>query len=296
MNDTVTITVSKWEEYNPRKDLKSMPWFRIAADIGYSPTLYKLPVEAKWLWIFILSTCAKNISDTIEMEIDYLADYSDVSAENIKKYLTEFERRKLILLNPIESDRIRSSQIGVILDDQESVPKRRGENGEENREEESRGDESAVAPTPPDFFKDFIFKDCPKTKLTLWASKFDHDFILEELPKVKDWIKTKPPKKAFHVFFEDWLNRGYPSFQERKLKPKKVSPEIDANAKRFASEFYENVMKGTDEEPWLGNTNFDFEIMEKIGDLSKIRNSKPSQKQQIMSEIKAVILKAMDTG
>lgn len=90
------IKVLNWVEYNPRKDLKSMPWFRLNSDIGYSEKLFGLPNEAKWFWIFILSTCARKTNGEISINFNYTSYHSGVSEKNIKKYLELFENKGLL--------------------------------------------------------------------------------------------------------------------------------------------------------------------------------------------------------
>lgn len=295
MSESVTITVLKWDEYNPRKDLKSMPWFRIAADIGYSKTLYKLPVEAKWFWIFVLSTCAKEVSGTVEMEIDYLADYSGIEQESVKKYLEIFEKRKLISLDPNEPDRIRSASSGTILGDNENVPKRRGENGDENRKED--GEKNGVAGADPFLiFNDPVFEKASISKTLEWLDLYDAEFIKAQIPKLKEWSRAKKPPKAWDTFFEDWFERGYPDYLNRKKKPKKRSAGQEANALAYANNAYQSIINGGTLKPWKGDTPVDFEFLEKFGNTEKILNSTPAQKHGLLLDIKDVYLEIFDTG
>lgn len=111
------IEVVTWEKYNPRKDLKSMPWFRLNADIGYSETLFELNPEQKWLWIFVLSTCTKKCSGRITVNPRFFAYHSGVREQNILKHIQVFVKRGLIRLTN-ESDRISTDQI-------ENVPNER---------------------------------------------------------------------------------------------------------------------------------------------------------------------------
>ncbi len=300
----ITIEVVKWDDYNPRKDIKSMSWFKLSSDIAFSPTLFGLTAQAKWFWVFTLSAIAKNINthltktgclpDTpgrLETTTEYLAHHSGVNEDLIVSFYEEFKERGLVLINPPLSTCQKSVRDTnePVRDTNASVPKRESNSREDKKE---KREESALS----FFYNHSVFKDTPKEALDAWIKRFDEEYVLQEFNGALAWKGKTQLKKSFQVFFDDWLVRGWAIHLERKSKAKKIKPEVEANAKRFASEFYDNVRSGTDENPWLGNTNFDFEIMEKIGDLAKIRNSKPSDKQKIMSEIKAVILQTMDTG
>lgn len=120
------IEVLSWSKYNPRKDIKSMPWFKLQSDIGYSEDLFELKPEQKWLWIFILSTCARKLSGTIKLSIDYITHYSGVDKEIIEETLQVFGTIGLV--------RITDASVRI---PSESVCKRREE---ERREEENRQD------------------------------------------------------------------------------------------------------------------------------------------------------------
>ena len=56
MNRPIYIRFINWEKYNPRKELKSLSWLRLDADIGFSESLFGLNAESKWLWIFLGKT------------------------------------------------------------------------------------------------------------------------------------------------------------------------------------------------------------------------------------------------
>lgn len=90
------IELLSWGKFQTRKDLKSMPWFKIQSDIGYSETLFGLSAEQKWLWIFTLSTCARKISPEIEINIDYFSHNSGVKKEVIVKTMQIFENKGLV--------------------------------------------------------------------------------------------------------------------------------------------------------------------------------------------------------
>lgn len=113
MNRPIYIRFINWEKYNPRKELKSLSWLRLDADIGFSESLFGLNAESKWLWIFLLSYSAKKNSDTIHIDLDYINYHSSVKKENIFKYVELFISKGLVELNQIdpEPDRIRTNPI-----------------------------------------------------------------------------------------------------------------------------------------------------------------------------------------
>lgn len=90
------IEIKNWEKYNPRKELKTLTWLRLDADIGFSESLFGLDPDARWLWIFTLSLSAKKNSASFLVDIDYVSFHSGVKKDFIEKYLVLFEQRGLI--------------------------------------------------------------------------------------------------------------------------------------------------------------------------------------------------------
>lgn len=297
----IVIEIIKWEDFNPRKDIKSMPWFKLASDIGYSETLFGLDTCAKWLWVFLLSTCAKKISGRVSTTVSYIAHYSGVHADLIMGILEEFEGRGLIKINPPETspavpdrdpDESVQVQNGVTEVPDGSVSKKRGE---EKREDKNRGEENGDAtPDPFLIFNDPVFKNASIEKMLKWANEYDPKFIEAQIPKLQEWIKVKRVK-AWDTFFEDWFGRGYPEYVARKNKPKKLSPEIEASVSAQTNYIYKKIMDGGRENPWTGQSDFEFNFLENFGSVAKVLNSTKSR-DEIRAEIRAVVIATMDTG
>lgn len=90
------IVVINWDKYNPRKDIKTMSWFRVESDIGFDVNLFKLTPQQKWVWIFILGLCAKENRMYVNTELEYLEMYSGVSIDDIQTTLDHLVKRKMV--------------------------------------------------------------------------------------------------------------------------------------------------------------------------------------------------------
>ncbi len=203
------IIITNWEEYNPRKDLKSMPWFRIKSDIGFSETLFGVDPDLKWLWIFILSHCAKKISEEIEVNFQYMAFHSGLSKERIEKGIQLFERKGLVQVTD-ESDLITN----------EPVPKKREE---ERREEEKRGEEKPSRAIgcistfdDDDEIKKFLAK-VPQSSQERWLKIYpDIAWLKSEILKAMTWIELNPQRRPQKNgrFLGSWFSRGWESYRK----------------------------------------------------------------------------------
>lgn len=127
------LAIPCWDNYNPRKDLKSTPWFRLESDIVSSLKLFGLSAEQKWLWVFTLSLVAKKNGEEIELDLDYWQHFSGVDQETIIKTLQVFKKKGLITLTN-ESDRIRSNPIENVPNERTNVTNERNETDEESSE------------------------------------------------------------------------------------------------------------------------------------------------------------------
>lgn len=106
------IKICGWENHNPRKDLKTMTWFRVESGIGFSEKLFRLPADGKWLWIFLLSLCARNNTGKSKFQLDFIEFHTGIKEKQLIKYFKILEQSQLIEIiqdvpNTDESDRCR---------------------------------------------------------------------------------------------------------------------------------------------------------------------------------------------
>lgn len=92
------IEVVKWEEYNPRreKNLKSMHWFRLQTDLPFNPKMFELSINAKWVFICLLCTCAKKVTNIVEVSDNYLSHISGVAIKEIPNIINSLQSCGLI--------------------------------------------------------------------------------------------------------------------------------------------------------------------------------------------------------
>ena len=64
--------INGFKNFNPRSDLKSMPWLRLQNDFYDKEDFFDEDINTCWLFIFLLCQCAQKVSDTINMDEKYL--------------------------------------------------------------------------------------------------------------------------------------------------------------------------------------------------------------------------------
>jgi len=92
----VKIQIKNWKKFNPRSDLKTMPWFRVSSSIVFDRKLYGLVPEQKWLWICLLAIAAQENSSEIELDFDYLSHHAGVQKKHILQAVDHFEKMGLL--------------------------------------------------------------------------------------------------------------------------------------------------------------------------------------------------------
>jgi uncharacterized phage protein (TIGR02220 family) len=77
------IEIPKWAKHNPRSDAKSCSWFRMSNDFFTDPEFYGATLEARMLWIFILSAASKKMDAKIKINTQMVADTLSSRVESI---------------------------------------------------------------------------------------------------------------------------------------------------------------------------------------------------------------------
>lgn len=95
-----TINIINFEKFNPRKDRKEHSWFRLDNTIAFSEDLFGLDADQKWFWIYLLSFESKKQSGSIDLNWEYLEQYSGVSIKKMKAAIAHFEKRGMIQIVP----------------------------------------------------------------------------------------------------------------------------------------------------------------------------------------------------
>jgi hypothetical protein len=94
--EDVSITITQWEKYNPRNDLKSMNWFRLENKLPEHPAFFELSVSGKWFFVWLLCQCAKKMDGSINLKMTYCVHFSGVGKKEIIETLQILEAHELI--------------------------------------------------------------------------------------------------------------------------------------------------------------------------------------------------------
>jgi len=205
------IEINGWSQYNPRKELKSMSWFKLQSDIATSRKLFQLTPEQKWLWIFILSECAKNNTSSYKIDLEYISFYSGVTISVIEESIKIFSNRDLIVIcnaeqcirnepvtNPIRTrNELDTNSYGQKKYEHDHEQKRvieRKKERKEKKEKKERGEEKEKENAPP--HKNFtsiiinLWDTVLGEKLNRYALKNQSRSTIENLKNSTGWLTT----------------------------------------------------------------------------------------------------------
>lgn len=83
MNGQIIVTITGWEKYNARADVKHPTWFRMENDISISPALFGLLPEERWVWVTLMSQASKKSDAVITIQLEWFSWYTGASADTI---------------------------------------------------------------------------------------------------------------------------------------------------------------------------------------------------------------------
>lgn len=109
--EITSITINKWESFQPRKDRSNHTWFRVENTIAFSETLHGLSADQKWFWICLLAYASKKNSGEIAANWSYFETTFGVTTKRMKEALISIEAHGAVTLSydterlPLATDR-----------------------------------------------------------------------------------------------------------------------------------------------------------------------------------------------
>lgn len=94
--ENITLTINKWSDYQPRKDLITLTWFRVDTGLFNGQTYFLLKNEGIILFLFLLSEAAKDNKADISLSLDYIADKIKLKNDVILSSLKKLESLQLV--------------------------------------------------------------------------------------------------------------------------------------------------------------------------------------------------------
>jgi hypothetical protein len=213
----VSVTVLKWDEYNPRKDLKHPTWFRVDASIVMNRKLHKLNGEQRWFWVFLCALACPLKGGPVAYDLDFWADQSKCSPEGITKALEILEANGTLSIereqprtDPNESAHTRTD---LALTNGTNGTGRTNERTEEDppKPKLERDPEPERGPLPLFFDEDYL-KDLSESGKRKLIENFGLELITAEIEKINlAWafeLEGNRNPNEFAVYLRRWLENA----------------------------------------------------------------------------------------
>lgn len=209
------ITIKNFEKFNPRKDLKSMPWLRLENNFYDQEDFFDEDVDACWLYVFLLCQCAQKVSATVDMREKYLINKSKMGKKRFDAALLRLSYKSLILLETNESDRVRTDSCLT-------------------NERTERTNKRVRTDRASDFDLESIYALYPKKqgkaagmkKLhSIIKSQETYDIVMQGVKNYADFVEREKTENKFIANFSTWVNQSRwednyssdPSWEEKML-------------------------------------------------------------------------------
>lgn len=119
------VEIHKWDDYNPRKDIKRAHWFRLENTFFTDNKFFKLTHVQKLLWIALLCEASKEQRSTVEVCEELLATIVKCTVEEVNEALEAFKNIGVVTLRfRTESVQIRTQPVKTRTHAYGSVRKR----------------------------------------------------------------------------------------------------------------------------------------------------------------------------
>lgn len=92
----IQITINNFEKYQPRKELKSLSWFRVDTGIFDGQTYFILKNDGIILFLFLLSLAAKDNKATFKTSIEFISEKLKMKNADILRVLNILEQNQLV--------------------------------------------------------------------------------------------------------------------------------------------------------------------------------------------------------
>lgn len=92
----VTITITNWEKYNPKRDQKHYTWLRLDNDIANDVRLFGLTAEQKFIWVHLLCLASKAGAGTALVNLTQIERVLEVDTKTVSDTVSFLSNKGII--------------------------------------------------------------------------------------------------------------------------------------------------------------------------------------------------------
>jgi hypothetical protein len=95
-SDQITLTIQNWTDFQPRKDLVSLTWFRVNADIFDGETYYSLKNDGLIFLLFIISKASKKNNPAVTFGLEFVSEKLKLKKADILSFIKILEQNQIV--------------------------------------------------------------------------------------------------------------------------------------------------------------------------------------------------------
>lgn len=148
------ISITNWDKYNPRADVKHTTWFRLENTFWMDPTLTPLDGEGKLVWVVLLSLASQHQKGVFEVDSYFVSEIAKVTHDKLEAVLKHLQERGKIKIHAsrprhvrvTSTSRTRNAGVRIRTATERNVT---GRNGTERDDSCAGHSATAESPSPP---------------------------------------------------------------------------------------------------------------------------------------------------
>lgn len=110
-SDLINIKITKWADYNPRKDFKKPWWFALSNTLVEDSDFFSFNHGEFKTWIYILSQASKKKCESINVDLNHADRVSNISKKDFLSSIKKLESMQMITVICTDSVRETNSTL-----------------------------------------------------------------------------------------------------------------------------------------------------------------------------------------
>ena len=111
MDKATHVTIIKFTEFNPRKDVKHPTWFRLEHSFFEKPEFFDLTHTEKMAWIYLLCMASKKNADSFTLAWPHIEKIGGFKKKEFEKALEKLQQIQVIHVDVTDSLRPRNVSV-----------------------------------------------------------------------------------------------------------------------------------------------------------------------------------------
>lgn len=220
---TYEIEIRNFKKYNPRKDLKSMTWYRVESNMFSDHEFCGLSSSGKLLWYYLLAKHAqKNTSKTV-LKLHLIAKEVGLRTDFVQRGLKQLEEIQWVTVRTRTKKALTNSNT-----DRSTTRTDRTESKAPSKKQKPKSRE--ISPLE-ELSKHIalnaevkkMLKNITSNMVQKWLTRYYPESVELELNKAHQWVlDSKAKKKSWTLFFDKWLAKS-----AKKKEPSRGSDFFD---------------------------------------------------------------------